>query len=94
MPLKTVFISGIPLPSASFDIKYPTDVANNINIILLIIQKKKLNILFDVFDINVLFAIPVDINLSKNNKNNVFIIEKKKIKIHSIGSVNTKYEAR
>ena len=37
-PLNTVFISGIPLPSASGDIKYPTLVAPSMNITEVITQ--------------------------------------------------------
>ena len=39
-PLNTVFISGIPLPSASGDIKYPTLVAHSIKNMDVITQIK------------------------------------------------------
>ncbi len=59
IPDKTVFISGIPEPSASAEIKYPTLVAIKKKAIADKIQNKKLKMDDPDKAISFLFSIPI-----------------------------------
>jgi hypothetical protein len=86
IPARTVFISGVPEPSASGLMKYPTDVAIKNKMMEEITQKRKLNTFISGLEmIFFLLSIPKAIMLSRIRRKIVAETEKIKRKDHSKG---------